>query len=507
MKKTIINLGVLLISLALSNKTIAQSSVWATVENLETLQKEELFQVFVDDLKIEYEQALRSSKQEHLQKVYEFKCDCDGVDLYTSMHKLKSVSGIEYGPVYESLTEPNDYSTYNNNNLQLSSAWHLDLIGAKTAWKFGQGNDINIAISDQNYWAHPDNMHEELEGSITYYDETNSASQGHGTAVAITAAGNTDNGVGLSSIGRDATLSLYRMNYNEVLNASYSGARIVNLSWTSGCQDNPYIQDAITEVYENGTFIIASAGNGSTCNSPEALVYPAAHDNVFAVSSVDHNDKHEQSNSNTHQHNLSVDIMAPGYNVPISAAPGWYLFGSGTSYASPIVAGTVALMISVNPDLTNEEIENILYETALNIDEINPDYVGLMGAGRLNASYAVSKVQRDLDMANNNYIEDYENIHIEPENNTVNINELTYGVDDEVIAYPNPSRDEVKLKWGNIKMVSINIYNSVSQIVKTYNLGNLIQDRLNLSMLESGSYTAILLDNEGNTYKKKIVIH
>ena len=199
--------------------------------------------------------------------------------------------------------------------------------------------------------------------------------------------------------------------------------------------------------------------------------------------------------------------MAPGYNVPISAAPGWYLFGSGTSYASPIVAGTVALMISVNPDLTNEEIENILYETALNIDEINPDYVGLMGAGRLNASYAVSKVQRDLDMANNNYIEDYENIHIEPENNTVNINELTYGVDDEVIAYPNPSRDEVKLKWGNIKMVSINIYNSVSQIVKTYNLGNLIQDRVNLSMLESGSYTAILLDNEGNTYKKKIVIH
>ncbi len=59
------------------------------------------------------------------------------------------------------------------------------------------------------------------------------------------------------------------MNYNEVLDASYAGHRVINLSWSSGCSYNQYVQDIINEVYENGTFIVAAAGNGSTCGGPE----------------------------------------------------------------------------------------------------------------------------------------------------------------------------------------------------------------------------------------------
>lgn len=543
MKKIIINLSLLALGLIMSNIVTAQnSSVWATVESLETLKQDEAFQSLEQELNLTYEQALPSSRQKHLQKVYEFKCDCDEVDLYVSMHKVNSVKKIEYGPKYESLSEPNDYNILNSN-----TSWHLDLINAQLAWQFTTGG-ADIAISDQNYFAMPDNMHEELAGAVTYYDTTNTSSQGHGTAVAIAAAGNTNNGVGISSIGYNSTLSLYRMNYGEVLTASYNGAKVINLSWTSGCVYNQYIQDAIDEVYNNGTFIIAAAGNGTTCGGATNLVYPAALENVFAVSSVGHDDSHIGSNGVSHQHNSSVDIMAPGYAVPISAAPGWYLFGNGTSYASPIVAGTVSLMISINPDITNQEIEDILSETAWNIDDINPDFIGQMGAGRLNAGLAVAQVKRNLDIANHNNEEDDGNNghgndddgvddtnpgggnngngngnnnnyheHLKPSKGDGNIvvnkpdgntssmhKSFSSDMNPSIIIYPNPSQQDFRIKWESSDMKALYIYNSAFQIVQRHNLE--MSNKISLSILEPGNYIAVFVENDGIRHKRRITI-
>jgi len=148
----------------------------------------------------------------------------------------------------------------------------------------------------------------------------------------------------------------------------------------------------MTEVYNNGTFIIAAAGNGNTCNSPDALVYPAAYAHVFAVTSIGELDNHEQVSGDplsTHQHNQMVDLSAPGYQVAIAPMDGWYLNSSGTSYAAPYVTGTVALMLAVNPCLGNVDIETILKNTSTNIDALNPLYAGKIGSGRLNAAAAV----------------------------------------------------------------------------------------------------------------------
>ena len=388
MKNTVINIITLLGSMLFSAYVSGQSNVWTKIENFNEVVKSEQFQQLTNQFELRITKPLSNSRQSELQKIYQIECDCDVVDLYVETHKVSGLEGIVYGPTYEVLEEPNDYNTTFQNN------WALDLIGAQSAWDITTGDEnVIAAVSDQNYWVN----HEELVGKYVYYDSSNTLSQGHGTAVATLVAGNTNNSIGTSSIGYNTSLSLHRMNYNEVLSAHYSGARVINMSWASSCSYNQYVQAALNEVYEGGTFLVASGGNGGTCGGPNNLVYPAAYDNVFAVSSVGPNDNHERTIGNpntTHHHNSSIDIMSPGYDVPITAAPGWYLTGSGTSFASPIVTGTVALMVSAYPEITNQEIDSLLRFTAVNIDTQNPDYVGLMGSGRLNAGFAVSMAYR-----------------------------------------------------------------------------------------------------------------
>ena len=379
-----------------------KSSVWVTVENVEQLKRNPQFQSITSDnnFDVEFRQALPSSKQESLLNVYEFVCNGDVTDLYIALHKVSDLKGIEYGPTYETLSLPNDYS------LLYTTNWALNLINAETAWTYTTGNPtLNVAVSDQNYYT----THEELNGKINYYDNTNTATRTHGTAVANIIAGNTNNAIGNSSIGYNTTLSLYRMNYNDMLVATYAGAKVINLSWTSGCNFNTYAQQAIDEVYNNGTFLVASAGNGTTCGGANNLVYPASYNHVFSVTSIGSQDNIERTigNPNTrHQTNASVDICAPGYDVPISSAPGWYLTNSGTSFAAPFVTGTVALMLSINPNLTNQEIDSILRLTATNIDLLNPNYVGKIGSGRLNSGLAVQLVWRMIQV-----VEDGNNGH------------------------------------------------------------------------------------------------
>ncbi len=377
----------IVVCLFLSSYTFSQKtkSIWAYVENIESLKKSELLKDLDERFSLSINRPLSNSRNEYLNKVYEFSCECDDVvELYAEAHKVKGMDKIQYGPKYETLNEPDDYSLYQNFNNNTFSSWHLDLIWAQAAWDVTHGT-VPIAISDQNYFTN----HEDLVGKILHYDNTNTSSQGHGTAVAVMAAGNTNNGENLASIGYDTNMGLYRMNYNDVLQAAYDGYKVINMSWTSGCDHNQFIEDALHEVYGLGVFMVAAGGNGTTCGGPTELVYPAAYDVVFAVSSVDHNDSHEQSSGNTHQHNSSIDLTAPGYDVPITAAPGWTLFASGTSYAAPIVSGTVGLMMSVYPDISLSEIKNILQSTAVNIDAQNPGYIGMLGAGRLMAGEAV----------------------------------------------------------------------------------------------------------------------
>jgi hypothetical protein len=328
---------------------------------------------------------LPDSKNSILQNVLEFKCNCDESILLETVRKADSIFlKSEISPKYSFLYEPNDYNIYSQLN------YALNLINAKQAWDITKGDtNLVVAVCDQNFSV----GHEELIGKVSYYDTVNYNSNfTHGTAVAITLAGSTDNGVGLSSIGFNVKMQLRSATYNSILQASYSGAKVINISWSSGCFQNWFTQSVIDEVYQNGTVVVAAAGNGNTCGGPNNLVYPAAHDHVISVSSVGPFDNHERiygNSSTTHQHNSTVDLCAPGYDVLLSPTAGLYLSGNGTSFAAPYVSGLISLMLSINPCLNPDEIEFILKETAVNLDSLNPNYAGVLGAGRIDAYEAV----------------------------------------------------------------------------------------------------------------------
>lgn len=333
--------------------------------------------------------ALPSSRNAELQKVYELTCNCDVNDLMVAASRVPSVfEGMEEGPRYETMETPNDYATAFTND------YALNMINAGGAWDLTSGDTtVVIAITDANYYL----GHEELVGKYDLVTPNYNTTYTHGTAVAVTAAGNTNNGLGKSSIGYSSRLQLRSMNYNEVLDAAYSGAQVINMSWASGCYYSQYQQDVMTEVHNLGVVLVASAGNGSTCNNAAALVYPASYQYVISVSSVGPMDNHERFIGNaasTHQHNAAVDICAPGYDVALTTAPGVYTTGNGTSFAAPYVSGTVALMLSVNKCLTPDDIEYILKATTTKLDELNPQYAGLLGAGRLDAAAAVTMASK-----------------------------------------------------------------------------------------------------------------
>jgi hypothetical protein len=377
MKKLILTLVTTLTLLT----TFSQNRVWVTIPNIESA-RPELLSMNISSV----EKAFPSSRKENLQNVYELTSEISSQVIIESLKKRNDLFiNPEVGPNYQTLDIPNDYY------VSFSNQWALEMIEANEAWDLSKGSlSTIIAITDANYHIN----HEELVGKYDYITPNNTnTNYSHGTAVAVIAGGNTNNSVGTSSIGYNSRLQLRVMNYNELLNATYSGAKVINASWASGCSFSFYGQEVINEVYENGSVVVASAGNGSTCGGSSNLVYPASFENVISVTSIGVYNNHERiigDPNSTHQHNSMVDICAPGYDVPLTVAPGTYLTGNGSSFASPFVSGTIALMLSVNPCLSVDDIEYILKETAdTNVYTTNPQYQGLLGSGTLNSHLAV----------------------------------------------------------------------------------------------------------------------
>jgi subtilisin family serine protease len=275
--------------------------------------------------------------------------------------------------------------------------WHLRTIEAAGAWDVSEGSaEVPIAIIDSGVDAtHVELASKVLPGWDFICDEPAASDHlGHGTSVAGVAAASTFNAAGVAGVApRNPILPLVVLDarnsarYSDIaraiLYAADQGARVINIS-VGGPAPSALLQDAANYAWERGAVIFAAAMNGASTDPH----YPAACDHVVAVSATDAQER-IASFSNW---GPWIVLSAPGQSVYTTVEGGRYGYGSGTSFASPVAAGVAALLLSVRPDFDNEDVVEILRETAADLGP--PGFDPSYGWGRINARAALETALR-----------------------------------------------------------------------------------------------------------------
>lgn len=319
----------------------------------------------------------------------------------------------------------------------------------------GEGVRVGIIDSGINY-NHPD-LNDNYKGGYDfyYYDHDPMDVYGHGTHVAGSACAEDNNVDGTTSVnpklgvvGSAADCDLYSLRVLNEDGVGYFSDIVASIQWSLGDEvylpawgDTPAtttqgirmdvvnlslgqsqdpgetVRQAFNEAYNRGLLIVAAAGNsGNPGGNGNSIIYPAKYDSVIAVGATDVNDKRASFSSTGDD----LELVAPGVSVystwndnasyydPQPVCEGTlldingdgepdgecYKYGSGTSMASPHVAGTAALVIKAYRDAgtayTNADVRALLQSTAIDLGTAGKD--GRYGYGLVNAYAAVNSI-------------------------------------------------------------------------------------------------------------------
>ena len=330
-------------------------------------------------------------------------------DYMKYLKSLQLFSVIEYNAIgkYNEEIKSNDSS--------IDKQWYLSRINIFNAWKFSFGDEnIKIGVLDSGLdWAHKDiglgrdsyqnvylNPNEDLwkdnnnpstgdyidndrNGFIddlkgwNFITQSNDVrtTNSHGTQVSGIISAKTNNAEGIAGIvGGNKKKGVQVIPVcvgifapessildDAIIYAVNSGVRIIQLSLSVLKTDA--IEKAIDYAKQKNVLIICASGNDSSNN----LSYPSSNEYVIAVGGIDRNNR--RAPFSNYGNNLSV--VAPGIDIFSTGLNNTYLSSDGTSFAAPQVSGVVALILSVNPDLTAKQVADIIEQTAQKVGGYN----------------------------------------------------------------------------------------------------------------------------------------
>ncbi|MFM7808042.1 MAG: S8 family peptidase, partial [Planctomycetota bacterium] len=280
--------------------------------------------------------------------------------------------------------------------------WHHPMMQSAAAWDLHRADaagGVIIAVTDTGIFTHEDLLNRvpgfnsasdlaEADGGVM--DDIN----GHGTHVAGCAAAAGNNGVGVSGMGWNFRIMPIRVSeaanggasYENLLQgvqwAAENGAKVISTSY-SGIGYDP-IETTGQYVRSLGASMLWAAGNSATDHA--GWDFPS----VLVIGASNQSDQRASFSS----FGRGVDLFAPGVSILSSIRDGTYGFASGTSMATPVANGALALIRSANPQLTAEHAEHVLMNTCdvwggvMNGEEF--------GWGRINLMRAVEQARSAL---------------------------------------------------------------------------------------------------------------
>ena len=390
----------------------------------------------------------------------------DKKKVYDKLKLNPNIEKVEEDKLLEIQALPNDP--------EYTKQWYIPNIDFPKLWNYNivSKKNVTVAVIDSgiNY------NHEDLQGMIAdggynfYNNNTNVLDDnGHGTAIAGVINASSNNSKGIVGLGYNRAIKILPLKtadsngwiyLSDMLSAiEYAIEKkvdVINLSMGS-TQYSDIENEEIQKAINNGIVVVASAGNDAN----SSYEYPASYDNVISVGATDQNNN-KTSFSN---YNNKVSLSAPGENILSTNLAGGYSYHSGTSFSAPVVSAMAAIIKSVRPDLSPQDIKSVLQNNSLDLGTVGKD--NYFGYGKVNAYKSISNVLAP------------KSIKIQQDNINININETSTlnaiitpdnAIDKDVIWSSSNSEVATVSQTGVVKGIS----KGDATITAKTKLGNLI---------------------------------
>ena len=337
-----------------------------------------------------------------------------GPEIAAFVARLPGVASAEFDSTMRVEFTPNDQFFATDPYVQLGQ-WGIRKAQVDRAWDVVRSSPLTIAVIDTGVDpGHPDLVGALLPGRAflsslsTGCARITNDDNSHGTHVAGIIAANANNAIGVAGVAFGSKIlplkaldcdgsGLLSDVAQAIVYATDQGARIVSISLGSG-SDTSTLRSAVQYATARNVLVVVAAGNcGSDtplnprCGSLNEVSFPAAYTEALAVGATDADDSRATFSTS----GAYVDVSAPGRRI-VSTTPTYatkvgtlnYAAFSGTSQATPFVAGIGALIWTRDPSLTAQQVRERIVSTVDDLGAAGRD--DLFGSGRVNALRAVS---------------------------------------------------------------------------------------------------------------------